>query len=67
MSDTNKSGYELRAELLGMAMGIVSETNHRAVENELLKPEDQRNVVNPWTTEDVLTEAEKIYTFVQKK
>ena len=68
MSDnTNKSGYELRTELLGMAMGIVSERNHRAVENQLLKPENQREDVEPWTTEDILTEAEKLYTFVQKK
>ena len=68
MSDnTNKSGYELRTDLLGMAMGIVSERKHRTVENELLKPEGQRNAVAPWTTEEILTEAEKLYTFVQKK
>ena len=67
MSDTNKSGYELRTDLLGMAMGIVSERNHRAIENELLKPEGRRNTVDPWTTEEILTEAEKLYTFVQKK
>ena len=66
MSDTNKSGYELRTELLGMAMAIVSERNHRAVENELLKPEGQRNAVDPWATEEILTEAEKLYTFVQR-
>jgi hypothetical protein len=67
MSDTNKSGYELRTDLLGMAIGIVSERNHRAVENEHLKPEGQRQAVAPWTTEEILTEAEKLYTFVQKK
>tara|TARA_R110000824_G_scaffold64838_2_gene169303 strand:+ start:7538 stop:7741 length:204 start_codon:yes stop_codon:yes gene_type:complete len=67
MSDTNKNGYELRTDLLGMAIGIVSERNHRAVENEHLKPEGQRQAVAPWTTEEILTEAEKLYTFVQKK
>ena len=67
MSDTNKSGYELRTDLLGMAIGIVSERNHRAVENEHLKPEGHRQAVAPWTTEEILTEAEKLYTFVQKK
>jgi hypothetical protein len=67
MSDTNKSGYELRTELLGMAMSIVSEHNHRVREDELLKPEGQRNTVVPWTTEEILMEAEKLYTFVQKK
>ena len=68
MSDnTNKSGYELRTELLGMAMAIVSERTSRSIENELLKPEGQRNSVDFWTTEEILTEAEKLYTFVQKK
>ncbi len=67
MSDTNKSGYELRTELLGMAIGIVSERNHRVVENEHFKPEGQRQAVAPWTTEDVIGEAEKLYAFVQKK
>jgi len=67
MSDTNKSGYELRTDLLGMAIGIVGERNQRLVENEFLKPEGQRDTVDPYTTEEILTEAEKLYTFVQKK
>ncbi len=67
MSDNNKSGYELRTDLLGMAIGIVSERNHRVRENELLKPEGQRDAIDPWTTEEILTEAEKLYAFVQKK
>jgi len=67
MSDTNKSGYELRTDLLGMAIGIVSERNQRAVDNEFFKPEGQRNAIDPWTTEEILTEAEKLYAFVQKK
>ena len=67
MSDTNKSGYELRADLLGMAIGIVGERNQRLVENEFLKPEGQRFAVPPISTEDILTEAEKLYSFVQKK
>ena len=67
MSNTNKSGYQLRQELLGMAISIVSEQTGRQVENEFFKPEGQRRGVTPYTTEDVLTEAEKLYTFVQKK
>ena len=67
MSDNNKSGYQLRADMLGMAMGIVSERNHRDRENEHLKPEGQRQAVNPYTTDDVIAEAEKLYAFVQKK
>ena len=67
MGDKNRSGYELRSDLLGMAIGIVQERVHRQFENEHLKPEGQRNSVSPFTTEDVITEAEKLYAFVQKK
>ncbi len=67
MSDTNKSGYELRTDLLGMAIGIVADRTNRQVENEHFKPEGQRTSVPAYTTEDVIGEAEKLYAFVQKK
>jgi hypothetical protein len=67
MSDTNKSGYELRTDLLGMAIGIVADRMTREVDNEHFKPEGQRSAVASYTTEDVIGEAEKLYTFVQKK
>jgi len=67
MSDSKKSGYELRTDLLGMAIGIVSDKTNRQFENEHLKPEGQRNAVSPYTTEDIIAEAEKLYAFVQKK
>lgn len=67
MGDSKKSGYELRSDLLGMAMGIVDQKVQRLFENEHLKPEGQRNAVSPFTTEDVIAEAEKLYAFVQKK
>ena len=67
MGDNNKNGYELRTDLLGMAIGIVQEKVQRQFENEHMKPEGQRNFVDPYTTEDVIVEAEKLYTFVQKK
>ena len=67
MSNTNKSGYQLRQELLGMAVGIVCDKVNRQFENEHLKPEGQRQAVEPFTTEEVITEAEKLYTFIQKK
>ena len=67
MSDINKSGYELRTDLLGMAIGITADRMNRQVENEHFKPEGQRTAVASYTTEDILTEAEKLYTFVQKK
>ncbi len=67
MGDKNKSGYELRSELLGMAIGILEHRVQRQFENEHLKPEGTRQAVNPYATEDVLTVAEKLYEFVQKK
>jgi len=67
MGDTNKSGYQLRQELLGLAVGIVSDKVNRQFENEHLKPEGQRSAVPPYTTDDIIAEAEKLYQFVQKK
>lgn len=67
MGDTNRNGFELRTDLLGMAMGIVSERVQRQFENEHLKPEGTRQPVEPFTTEDIIAEAEKLYAFVQKK
>ena len=67
MSDSKKSGYELRTDLLGMAIGIVSDKVNREFDNEHMKPEGQRSAVNPYTTEDIIVEAEKLYAFVQKK
>jgi hypothetical protein len=67
MSDSKKSGYQLRTDLLGMAIGIVESRANREFDNEMIKPEGQRNAVQPYATEDVIAEAEKLYTFVQKK
>ena len=67
MSDSKKSGYELRTDLLGMAIGIVSDKVNREFDNEHMKPEGQRSAVKPYTTEDIIVEAEKLYAFVQKK
>ena len=67
MGDKNKSGYELRSDLLGMAIGIVDQKTQRLFENEHMKPEGTRNFVSPFTTEDVIAEAEKLYDFVQRK
>ena len=44
MGDKSKSGYELRSDLLGMAIGIVDQKVQRAMENEHMKPEGNRAV-----------------------
>ena len=67
----NKSGYQLRTDLLGMATGIVVDRTNRLEQNEHFQAENdkgyQRKPVEPYTTEDVVAEAEKLYAFVQKK
>ena len=67
MSNSSKNGYVLRTELLGMAVGILESRVNRQFENEHLKPEGKRSPVQPYTTNDVLEEAEKLYQFVQSK
>ena len=71
MGDKNKSGYELRTELLGMAMGIVSERIQRLETNEHFAAENdskyQRKAITPFTTEEIIVEAQKLYNFVQSK
>ncbi len=66
MSDS-RSGYAIRADLLGMAIGIVESKVSRQFDNECLKPEGQRTPVSPYTTDDVITTADKLYNFVQSK
>lgn len=67
----NKSGYALRTELLGMAIGILESRIARQEQNEHFQAENdkryQRQSINPYATEDVLVVAEKLYDFVQKK
>ena len=67
MNNQTKSGYQIRADLIGMAIGIVDQRVRRQFDNEHMKPEGQRSPVDPFTTEEVISEAEKLYNFVQKK
>ncbi len=67
MSDNNKNAYELRTDLLGMAIGILESQTARQFDNECLKPEGQRSPVSPYATDEVLEVASKLYSFVQNK
>ena len=71
MSDNNKNAYELRTDLLGMAIGILESRTERQAENEHFLAEGsssyKRKPINPYATEDVLAVAEKLYQFVQTK
>ena len=59
MSENNRSGYEIREGLLGLAKDICTQNAHMRFE--------QTKQWNEVTTEDVIREAEKLYQFVQKK
>ena len=66
MSESKKSGYSIRADILGMAIGILESRNSRQFDNEMFKEEVDREAVEPYATEDVLVVAEKLYAFVEK-
>ena len=71
MGNSTKSGYELRTDLLGMAIGILESRAQRRSDNEHFLAENdggyKRKPIDPYATEDVLTVAEKLYQFVQTK
>ena len=67
MSETQKSGYEIRKELLHLAVGILSEKRRALMDNEHMKPDGSRNAVDPYTLEEVLTYANTLYDFVKTK
>lgn len=66
MSESKRSGYSIRADILGMAIGICQERVQRAFENEHLKEEVDREPVNSFATEDVIVVAQKLYAFVER-
>ena len=70
-NNANKSWYAIRADLLGLAIGILESRNNRLENNEHFNAENDNNYkrkpVEPYTTDEVLSEAEKLYKFVQKK
>jgi len=65
MSDSKRSGYAIRADILGMAIGILESRNSRQFDNEMLKEEVDREAITPYATEDILQVAEKLYGFVE--
>ena len=66
MSDSKRSGYAIRADILGMAIGICDQRVQRQFENEHMKEEVDREPVNPFATEDVIVVAQKLYAFVER-
>tara|TARA_R110001592_G_scaffold349158_1_gene643817 strand:- start:239 stop:430 length:192 start_codon:yes stop_codon:yes gene_type:complete len=61
MPEQEKTGYQLRAELLQIAREIVETNIHMARENR------DNSQPKYFTTEDVIEEAKKLYAFVQNE
>jgi len=59
------SGYRIRLELLELARGILSEKQTLSFELDVKRGNTRK--ITPYSSEDVIKEAEKLYKFVQKK
>ena len=66
MSDSKRSGYHIRSDILGMAIGILESRGSRLFDNEHLKEEVDREPVQPYAADDVIVVAEKLYAFVER-
>ena len=64
MGESTKSPYEIRANLLGMAIGILESQTQRKLENEYMIPEEQRKQIEPFTVGEVLDLASRLNEFV---
>ena len=64
----DSSPYAIRAGLLELAKNVLSERVHMAFEAARVKNElGVGQSWKPYTTEDIVAEAEKLYAFVSKK
>ena len=71
MSSNTKTGFELRTDLLGMAIGLLENNREQLVNQFYSKPEKVREgetlPVIEISPEQVIAEAEKLYNFVTTK
>lgn len=67
----NKNGFELRTDLLGMAIGLLENNREQVVNQFYNKPEKAREgellPIIEISPEQVIAEAEKLYDFVTTK
>lgn len=71
MPTHNKSGYEIRLELLQMAMSLVNDRFHTSLENQRVYAEKTGNPVFEMPSDDrvanAITIAAELYDFVGTK
>ena len=68
---SNKSGFELRTDILGMAMGVLEGNREAKIQSFYSVPEEdrkgERHPVIEISSEQVIEEAQKLYEFVNEK
>lgn len=68
---SNKSGFELRTDILGMAMGLLENNREQVMNAHFQLPDEVRKVdecpIINITTDEVIAEAKKLYEFVNEK
>lgn len=66
-----KSGFELRTDILGMAMGLLENNRDQATHSFYSIPEEDRKgekaPVIAISTDEVISTAQELYTFVNEK
>jgi len=66
-----KSGFELRTDILGMAMGMLENNRDQTMQSFYSKPEEDRKgesaPIIDISTEEVISTAQDLYTFVNEK
>ena len=67
----SKSGFELRTDILGMAMGLLENNRDQVMNAHFQLPDEVRKVdecpIISITTDEVIAEARKLYEFVNEK
>jgi len=67
----SKSGFELRTDILGMALGLLENNREQTMHSFYSIPEDerkgQRAPVIAISTDEVINTAQELYAFVNEK
>jgi hypothetical protein len=64
----NSTAYEIRRDLLHLAVQVLTDRHRTLFENEMMKGQDSpKNPIAPYTLEEVLSHANALYDFVKTK
>ena len=66
MGTNSKNPYELRTEVLHMAMHILETQNRTLRENQCIKPKGTQEPVEPYSMAQILDTAEELNKFISK-